>query len=123
MRRPSERPLPGVRELTDKEAPDFIEAHHVAVLAFADLTTETSIRLRGRLNLLAARHATPGAPKRLGVGVVDVSEHAHVAEALGVKSAPALVVFVEGTVEDRLMGVPPEAVLDEVISTRLARLD
>lgn len=121
MRRPSEVELPGVVELTDEAAPDFIEAHRVTLIAFADLAAAPSILLRGRLSIVAARRAEPTKPKELGVGVVDVAQHTRVAEALGVKSTPAVVVFVDGDVHDRLMGVVPESVLDEVVQSRLSQ--
>lgn len=121
MRRPSEVELPGVIELTDDAAPDFIEAHHVSLVAFAELDTAPSILLRGRLSIVVARRAEPTKPTDLGIGVVDIAKHTRVAEALGIKSTPAVVVFVDGEVHDRLMGVVPESVLDEVVQSRLAQ--
>lgn len=119
MKRPTEHALPGVAHLTDAQAPDFIEAHRVTLLAFVDLNKEPSIRLRGRLNLVAARHARPDDPHALGIGVIDVTESQNVADAVGVREVPAVVVFVGGDVEDRMLGVVPERVLDEVVASRV----
>lgn len=121
MRRPTERPLPGVIELTDADAPDFLEGHRVALLAFLDLRSEASIRLRGRLNLLAARHLRVHDLRALGVGVIAIEGEPLVAEALGVRQTPEIVLFVLGEVADRVSGVPPESILDEMIVGCLKR--
>ena len=131
--RPTERPAgEGLRSLTDDEAPDFLERHRVALLAFLDLEDPACARMHQRLSLVAAKWETTGPalagpavhgrPARFGAGVVEVTRHRLVAEALAVKSVPMVLVFADGQVVDRLMGAPPESVLDDVVGSRLARL-
>ena len=133
MTRPTQRPPgEGLRSLTDDEAPDFIEAHRVALLAFLDLQDPACARMHQRLSLVAAKWETAGPasagpavhgrPARFGAGVVEVTRHRLVAEALGVKSVPMVLLFADGQVVDRLMGTPPESVLDDVVKRRLGRL-
>lgn len=118
--RPSELPRPDeVPVLTDDEAPDFLERFDVAALAFLDMDAPASAALRNRLQVVLAKMES--GLGRLGVGVVDVNRHRLVAEALHVKSVPTLVVFAGGSVVDRVMGSPPEAVIEEVLRARLPR--
>lgn len=124
MSRPSELPPAGeVVELSDAEAPDFLDRHRVAILAFLDGKDPVSQKMRARLSLVVAKLAPAtsedGSRPVLGAGVVDVSHHRLVADALGVKSVPMLVVFVEGEVVDRLIGGPPEVVIEDVLRPRL----
>lgn len=111
--RPTEVPPAGVADLRDDEVPDFLERHRVALLAFLDPADEACRDLRARLDALAARHA--GA----GFGAVDVRHARLVAEALGVRSVPFTCVFRGGEVVDRLIGGPPDVVLEDVLRTRL----
>lgn len=115
MTRPSVREPGEVTLLSDAEAPDFLDAHEVALLAFLDLGDDASLRMRQRLALVVAKLARPG----FGAGVVDVTRHRLVAEAVGVKSVPMTLVFVRGEVVDRLIGSPPEPVLEDVVRARL----
>lgn len=124
MSRPTELPRPDEAvDLSDDEAADFLERHRVAVLAFLDLEDPASQKMRARLGVVMAKlaPATSGGSLRpvLGAGVVDVAHHRLVADALGVKSVPMLVVFVEGEVVDRLIGAPPEVVIEDVLRPRL----
>lgn len=126
------RPMDGgLRSLTDEDAPDFLERHRVALLAFLDPEDPACARMRQRLGLVAAKWETAGPAAagpaagglaRFGAGVVEVTRHRLVAEALGVKSVPTVLLFADGEVVDRLMGAPPESVLDDVVRARLARL-
>lgn len=130
--RPTERRPdgPALRDLADDEAPDFLEGHRVALLAFLDPDDPACAKMRDRLGLVVAKWqaagpaaASPaaGSLAPFGAGVVDVTRHRLVAEALGIKSVPTVVLFVGGAVVDRLMGTPPESVLDDVLKARLAR--
>ena len=131
--RPTERPAgEGLRSLTDEDAPDFLERHRVALLAFLDPDDPACAKMRVRLSVVAAKWETAGPaaagpaaagrPAEFGAGVVEVTRHRLVAEALGVKSVPTVVLFVNGEVVDRLMGAPPESVLDEAVKARMSRL-
>jgi thioredoxin 1 len=127
--RPSERaPDEGLRSLGDDEAPDFLERHAVALLAFLDLGDPACAKMHQRLSLVAAKWQTAGPAAaspaagslaRFGAGVVDVARHRLVAEALGVKAVPTVLLFADGQVVDRLMGTPPESVLDDVVKARM----
>ena len=110
--RPTEVPPPGLGDLRDEDVPDLLERSPVALLAFLDGGDPACIRLRARLDALAARH-----PKA-AFGALDVRHARLVAEALGVRSVPLVCVFREGEVVDRLMGAPPDAVLEDVLRTR-----
>lgn len=112
--RPTQLPPPSVRELGDTDAPDWLEANRVAVLAFLDGSDAASAKMRERLSVVMAGEGGLG----VAFGVVDVSEHTLVAEALGVTSVPMVLVFVEGSVVDRLIGTPPEAVIRDVVKAR-----
>lgn len=127
--RPTERPPgEGLRSLGDAEAPDFLERHKVVLLAFLDPDDPACAKMRARLSVVAAKWETAGpasadpAAMRLppfGAGVVEVTRHRLVAEALGVKSVPTVLLFVDGEVVDRLMGAPPESVLDDMVKARM----
>lgn len=124
--RPTQRDTGGVRELEDQQVPDFLEAHRVVLLAFLDSRDPRCDAMRVRLEVLAAKWMAAGSAgpaagqgERFGAGVVDVSRHRLVAEATGVKTVPQVLLFVDGAVADRLIGSPPEAILDEVLRTRL----
>lgn len=129
--RPTQTPPGGARLLRDHEAPDFLEAHAVALLAFLDLQDPLSQRMRQRVEMVAAKwtgtaagpaHGLPAAGDRrghFGAGVVDVSRDRLVAEAMGVTSVPTVVLFADGALVDRLMGAAPESVLDEMVKTRV----
>lgn len=130
--RPSEVDPADVRLLTDEEAPDFLESHRVALLAFLDMEDAVSLRMRERVGLVAMKwkaagpaHGSPaaldGRGHGVGVGVVDVTRHRLVASALGVKSVPTVILFDGGAVVDRLMGAAPESVLDEMVRARMQR--
>lgn len=112
MTRPTELPPRGVHDLRDEDAPDFLERHAVCALAFLDGADELCQRYRARLEALAARHA------ELAVGALDVRRSPLVANALGVKSVPLLVVFRDGEAVDRLIGAPPDVVIEDVVRLR-----
>lgn len=118
MTRPSERAPGGVRHLTDAEAPDFLEATRFALLAFLDLDDAASQRMAARLAVLAARHERPDGA--FAAAIVDVRGSRLVADALGVTSVPTLVLFVDGALVERLVGVAPEAVLDAMLRERVS---
>jgi len=113
--RPTEREPHAVVDLADATAPDFLERHPVALLAFLHHEDDASQRIRHRLALVAAKLADP----RLGVGVLDVARDPAVAAALGVKKVPILFDFQAGEVVDRLMGSPPEPIIEETLRARL----
>lgn len=116
MTRPSVTPPPASpRELTDRTAPDFIEENRVAVIAFVSPDDEACQKLRARLALVASRMVKPD----VAFGVLDVTRDPHVAEAMGVHAVPMLFVFRDGESVDRVMGAPPERVLEDVILARL----
>lgn len=106
--RPTERPPQGVDSLRDKDAADWLESRPRAALLFWDADDDACRRLRARLELVAAA-------ADIAVGVLDVRSDALVAQALGVKSVPTVVVFRDGEVAERLMGVLPEDVLREAL--------
>ena len=110
--RPTELPPRGVEDLTDAEAPDFLERHPLCALAFLDGGDDACRRFRARLDALAARHAG------LALGALDVRRSPLVAEALGVKSVPMLIVFRDGEAVDRVIGAPPDAVIEDVVRLR-----
>ncbi|HWH09348.1 MAG TPA: thioredoxin family protein [Candidatus Thermoplasmatota archaeon] len=110
--RPTEVPPPGLRDLRDADVPDFLEASPVALLAFLDGDDPACRRLRARLDALALRH--PG----VAFGALDVRSARLVAEALGVRSVPFACVFRGGEVVDRLIGSPPDAVLEDALRAR-----
>jgi hypothetical protein len=112
--RPTERPAPGVSDLTDAAAPDFLDEHPLVLLAFLDSHDELSLRVRHRLAAVAARVGVP-------IGIIDVARASVVADAFGVRAAPMLLVFRGGEVVDRLIGVPPEDIIEETVRARLAR--
>lgn len=105
-------PPRGLVRLEDEDAPDFIEANRVVLLAFLDGADDICERLRVRLDAFAARHP------EVAFGALDVRRSRMVAESLGVKSVPFLVVFREGEVVDRLIGGPPDAVIEDVLRMR-----
>lgn len=113
--RPSVRPAESARRLTDAAAPDFLESHAVAVLAFVDLSQEASERLAGAIErvALAFEH-------RAAFGWLDVRSDPLVAHAIDVKRVPQVVVFLRGRETDRLLGVPPDDVLSATVRARLA---
>lgn len=113
MTRPSELPRRGLRDLSDADVPDALESDAVVLLAFLDPNDPACQRLRARLEILAAK--MPGA----AFGAVDVTRSPLVADALGVKGVPFLVVFQHGAVVDRLIGAPPDAVIEDVLRVRL----
>lgn len=113
--RPTQREPNAVAALTDATAPDFLDAHDVALLAFLHAEDAASGRVRERLQLVAAKLSDP----RLGVGILDVATDPRVAAAVGVKGVPTLVVFARGEAVDRLMGAPPESVIEETLRARL----
>ena len=129
--RPTERPAGGgLRSLGDDETPDFLERHRVALLAFLDLEDPACAKMHQRLSLVAAKWEAAGpaaagpTAERLaafGAGVVEVTRHRLVAEALGIKSVPTVLLFDGGEVVDRLMGTPPESILDDAVKARMAR--
>lgn len=114
MSRPTQTPPRGeVVDLTDADAPDWLEAHPLCLLAFLGAgRDDASLRMRARLAIV-------GAKTGVDIGVLDVDRHALVAAGLGVTTAPMVLVFAKGEVVDRLMGTPPEAILEEVLRTRL----
>ena len=109
--RPSERPRPGIEPLRDSDAADWLQSRPRAALLFWDETDDVSRRLRVRLEVVAAA-------ADIDVGVLDVRTDALVAEALGVKTVPAVVVFRAGEVVERVLGAPPEGVLREALAAR-----
>lgn len=106
--RPSEIPPAGLETLRDAEAAEWVESRPRCALLFWDGEDGTCQRYRARVELAAASSGLP-------VGVLDVRSNALVAEALGVKSVPALVVFRGGDVAERLLGAPPDAILREAL--------
>lgn len=108
MTRPSETPPGGVEVLRDADVADWLEARPCAALLFWDAADGVSQRQRARVELVAASVG-------MGIGALDVATERLVAQALGVKSVPALVVFVAGEVVDRVMGAAPEAILQEAL--------
>lgn len=106
--RPTERPPQVVDALRDKDAADWLEARPRAALLFWDADDDACRRLRARLELVAAA-------ADIALGVLDVRSDALVAQALGVKSVPTVVVFRGGEVAERLMGVLPEDILREAL--------
>lgn len=107
--RPTERPHLGVESLRDNDVADWLESRPRAAILFWDETDEVSRRLRVRLEVVAAA-------ADISVGVLDVRTDALVAQALGVKSVPAIVVFRGGEVVERVLGAPPESVLREALA-------
>lgn len=116
MTRPTETPPGTVATLGDHEVPDFLDRHRVALLAFLG-DDPASGRMRGRVAIALAKWWRPG--DQVGAAVVDLERHRLVAEALGVKGAPTLVLFVGGEAVEHLMGAVPESVLDEVFAGHL----
>ena len=112
--RPTETPTPGVEPLRDPEVADWIERHDRCAVYFWDESDAVCQRQRGRVELAAAAAG-------IAVGVVDVRSDALVAQALGVKTVPMLVVFRGGEVVERLIGAAPEAVLKAALDPHPAR--
>jgi hypothetical protein len=108
--RPTQRDAGDVVDLADAEAADFLEAAPVRVLAVLAPDDELSLRVRHRLALACAR---------TGVRAGVVPPGSRVASAFGVTSAPMVLVFAQGEVVDRLIGAPPEAILEETVRARL----
>lgn len=106
--RPTETPRPGVVPLRDNEVADWLDAHGRSALLFWDPDDAPSKKLRARVEIVAAAAA-------IEIGALDIRTDALVAQALGVKSVPALIVFRDGEVVERLMGAPPESVLNEAL--------
>lgn len=106
--RPTETTPPGIVALADKEAADWIETRPRAALLFWDPSDAVSQKLRARLEVIAAAAA-------IEVGALDVRSDALVAQALGVQSVPAVVVFRGGEVVERVMGAAPEGILSEAL--------
>lgn len=102
----------GVRELSDRDAPDFLDGNEIAVLAFLD-GEAPSQKLRSRVDVLAAKLG-------IAVGTLDISRNRLVADAMGVRAAPVTIVFLAGQSVDHLMGVPPQDVLEDTVNVRLA---
>ncbi|HVM45337.1 MAG TPA: thioredoxin family protein [Candidatus Thermoplasmatota archaeon] len=109
--RPTELPRGGVEALRDEEVADWLEARPRAALLFWDESDETSRRQRARVEVVAAA-------VDVSLGALDIRTDALVAQALGVTSVPALVVFRGGEVVERLMGAAPEPVLKDALSGR-----
>ena len=110
--RPTEVPPPGLRDLRDADVPEVLEKSPIALLAFLDGDDAACNRLRARLDALAARHP------RAAFGALDVRHARLVAEALGVRSVPLVCVFRDGEVVDRLIGAPPDVILEDVLRMR-----
>lgn len=108
--RPTERAPPGVDALLDAEVADWLETRPHAALLFWDESDDASRRQRARLELVAAAAGVP-------VGALDVRKNALVAQALGIRSVPAVVVFRGGEVVERVMGAAPEAILREALAS------
>lgn len=143
--RPTQREPEGVRTLADDEVPDFLERHRVALLAFLDPQDAVCAKMDARLRVVAAKwEATAGTPQdpaaarlrsfgaaegrspeasrtEFGAGVVDVTLHRLVAEAVGVTAVPTVLLFADGHVADRLLGGVPESILDEAVRARMGR--
>lgn len=111
MSRPTERPPAVVETLRDPEVVDWIDRHPRAAVLFWDDADDACARLRARLEVMAAAADVP-------VAAVDVKSNALVAQALGVKSVPSVIVFRGGDVVERLMGVVPESILREALAPR-----
>lgn len=114
--RPTEVPPRALPVLSDDEVPDFLESSGVAVLAFVAAGDPVCERLLSKLAHVMGRLGGAAA-----AGVVDLGRDGLVAEAMGVKEVPLVVVFVEGALVDRLIGSPPEPILEETIRARLPR--
>jgi len=108
--RPTERDAGRVVDLGDATAADFLESAPVTVLAILEPDDEVSLRVRHRLGLVCARTGAPA-------GVVPLESR--VAEAFGARSAPMILVFAAGEVVDRLIGAPPEEILEETVRARM----
>lgn len=106
--RPSERPPSASETLRDAEIADWIEARARCAVLFWDADDPVSQRYRARVEVVSASTAIP-------LGIVDVKADALVAQALGVKSVPTVVVFRDGDVAERLMGSPPDGILREAL--------
>ena len=107
--RPSERAPTAIEALRDADVADWLESRPHAALLFWDETDARCQRYRPRVELAAAAAGMP-------VGVIDIRGDALVAQAIGVKSVPMLVVFREGEVVERLIGSPPDDVLREALA-------
>lgn len=107
--RPTERPPAGLEALRDPEVADWIEVRPWCALYFWDADDPRCQRYRARVEVAAAAAGLP-------VGVLDVRADALVAQALGVKSVPTLVVFRAGEVAERLIGAPPDDVLQQALA-------
>ena len=108
MTHPTELGRPSVDLLRDTEVADWLEGRDPAALYFWDETDAPCQRHRPRMEVVAASANVP-------VGVLDVRTDALVAQALGVKSVPALVVFRAGDVIERVLGAAPENILREAL--------
>jgi thioredoxin 1 len=111
MTRPSETPHGGLWPLRDPEVANWLDGRAHVALYFWDEADAACQRHRTRVELVAAAANVP-------VGVLDVRSDALVAHALGVKSVPALVVFRNGEVVERVIGSAPEAILREAFTTK-----
>lgn len=112
--RPTQLPPPALRALRDDDVPDFLEGNAVAALAFVRGGDPVCERLLEKLAFVAQR-----LDGTVAAAAVDVGREGVVAEAMGVKAVPLVVVFVGGELVDRLMGSPPEAVIEETIRLRV----
>ena len=113
MSHPTQTPPRGeVVDLADADAADWLDTHPLCLLAFLAGQDDTSLRMRARLAIV-------GAKTGVAIGVLDVDHHRLIAAGLGVKQAPMVLVFANGEVVDRLIGTPPEAILEDVVRTRL----
>lgn len=109
MTRPSETRPVSVDLLRDGDVADWLEGRDPAALYFWDETDAPCQRHRPRMEVVAASASVP-------VGVLDVRTDALVAQALGVKSVPSLVVFRAGDVVERVLGAAPESILREALT-------
>lgn len=106
--RPTELPGGALVALADAQTADWLEARARAALLFWDPDDAASQRQRARVEVVAAAAGVE-------VGTIDVRAHRLVAQALGVKSVPTLVVFRAGDEVDRVMGGAPEPVVREAL--------
>lgn len=106
--RPTEKAPQGMESLHDSDVADWLDARPHCALLFWDPDDAACQRLRVRIEVVAAAADIP-------IGTIDVRSSALVAQALGVKSVPSLVVFRGGEVMDRVMGGAPESVLRDVL--------
>lgn len=111
MEHPTAREPPvGLVSLDDASVPAFLDANRVAVLLFVDGGDPASLTLRERAERVALKFVD-----RAAFGELDVRRHPFVADAIGMRSVPAVVVFRRGRSVDEILGVAPESILEQAV--------